>query len=139
MHQYDLVSRTGDDRPAFFAVCAGPWASRDTQMTELINKKLLNLQEEYFMKKFIKKITHTAKSAVTCVKTAAVNSMSAVLAFNRRAVCGNAGEGYIDTAVKVLIAVVLGALVLAGLYAILNDTVMPTVTQKITEMFSYNG
>ena len=73
------------------------------------------------MKKFIKKITHTAKSAVTCVKTAAVNSMSAVLAFNRRAVCGNAGEGYIDTAVKVLIAVVLGALVLAGLYAILND------------------
>lgn len=77
------------------------------------------------MKKFIKKITHTAKSAVTCVKTAAVNSMSAVLAFNRRAVCGNAGEGYIDTAVKVLIAVVLGALVLAGLYAILNDT-MPT-------------
>lgn len=106
---------------------------------QLTNKKLLNLQEEYFMKKFIKKITHTAKSAVTCVKTAAVNSMSAVLAFNRRAVCSNAGEGYIDTAVKVLIAVVLGALVLAGLYAILNDTVMPTVTQKITEMFSYNG
>ena len=105
----------------------------------LTNKKLLNLQEEYFMKKFIKKITHTAKSAVTCIKTAAVNSRSAVLAFNRRAVCSNAGEGYIDTAVKVLIAVVLGALVLAGLYAILNDTVMPTVTQKITEMFSYNG
>ena len=66
------------------------------------------------MKKFIKKITHTAKSTVTCVKTAAVNSMSAVLAFNRRAVCSNAGEGYIDTAVKALIAVVLGALVLAG-------------------------
>lgn len=79
------------------------------------------------MKKFINKIAHTAKSAVTRVKTAAANSMSAVLAFNRRAVCGNAGEGYIDTAVKVLIAVVLGALVLAGLYAILNDTVMPTV------------
>lgn len=91
------------------------------------------------MKKFINKITHTAKSTVTRVKTAAANSMSAAHAFNRRAVCGNAGEGYIDTAVKVLIAVVLGALVLAGLYAILNDTVMPTVTQKITEMFSYNG
>jgi hypothetical protein len=123
----------------FCCLRVGPWASCNTQMTELANKKLLNLQEEYFMKKFIKKITHTAKSAVTCVKTAAVNSLSAVLAFNRRAVCSNAGEGYIDTAVKVLIAVVLGALVLAGLYAILNDTVMPTVTQKITEMFSYNG
>ena len=57
----------------------------------------------------------------------------------RLAATRRSGEGYIDTAVKVLIAVVLGALVLAGLYAILNDTVMPTVTQKITEMFSYNG
>ena len=37
------------------------------------------------MKKFINKIAHTAKSAVTRVKTAAANSMSAVLAFNRRA------------------------------------------------------
>ena len=74
------------------------------------------------MKKFIK---NTANS---------IRSKAIRLAATRRS-----GEGYIDTAVKVLIAVVLGALVLAGLYAILNDTVMPTVTQKITEMFSYNG
>lgn len=74
------------------------------------------------MKKFIK---NTANS---------VRAKAIRFAATRRS-----GEGYIDTAVKVLIAVVLGALVLAGLYAILNDTVMPTVTQKITEMFSYNG
>ena len=91
------------------------------------------------MKKFIKKITHTAKSAVTCVKTAAVNSMSAVLAFNRRAVCSNAGEGYIDTAIKILIAVVLGALLLAGLYTLFGDTVLPTVTQRVEDMFNYAG
>lgn len=91
------------------------------------------------MKKFIKKITHTAKSAVTCVKTAVGNSMSAVLAFNRRAVCGNAGEGYIDTAVKILIAVVLGALLLAGLYALFGDVVMPTLNQRIKDMFNYAG
>ena len=34
---------------------------------------------------------------------------------------------------------ILGALVLAGLYAVLNDTVMPTVTQRIQEMFNYAG
>ena len=28
---------------------------------------------------------------------------------------------------------------LAGLYAVLNDTVMPTVTQRIQEMFNYAG
>ena len=84
------------------------------------------------MKKLFKNVTNSVKTTVANIK-------SSVVAFNRRAVCGNAGEGYIDTAVKVLIAVVLGALVLAGLYAILNDTVMPTVTQKINEMFNYAG
>ena len=84
------------------------------------------------MKKLFKNVTNS-------VKTTAANIKSSVVAFNRRAVCGNAGEGYIDTAVKVLIAVVLGALVLAGLYAVLNDTVMPTVTERIQEMFNYAG
>ena len=74
------------------------------------------------MKKFIK---NTANS----IRTKAIR-----LAATRRS-----GEGYIDTAVKILIAVVLGALVLAGLYAVLNDTVMPTVTQRIQEMFNYAG
>ncbi len=41
--------------------------------------------------------------------------------------------------VKILIAVVIGALLLAGLYALFNTTIMPTVTTKITELFSYNG
>lgn len=84
------------------------------------------------MKKLFKNVTNS-------VKTTAANIKSSVIAFNRRVVCDNAGEGYIDTAVKILIAVVLGALVLAGLYAILNDTVMPSVTQKINEMFNYGG
>ena len=51
------------------------------------------------MKKFIK---NTANS----IRTKAIR-----LAATRRS-----GEGYIDTAVKILIAVVLGALLLAGLY-----------------------
>ena len=79
------------------------------------------------------------KNVANSVKATAANIKSSVVVFNRRAVCCNAGEGYIDTAVKVLIAVVLGALVLAGLYAVLNDTVMPTVTQRIQEMFNYAG
>ena len=49
------------------------------------------------------------------------------------------GENYVDTAVKILIAVVLGALLLAGLYTLFGDVVMPTLTQKIQEMFNYRG
>lgn len=49
------------------------------------------------------------------------------------------GEGYVDTAVKILIAVVLGALLLAGLYALFNNTVLPTLVNRIKEMFNYAG
>lgn len=49
------------------------------------------------------------------------------------------GENYVDTAVKILIAVVLGALRLAGLYALFGDVVMPTLTQRIQDMFNYAG
>ena len=55
------------------------------------------------------------------------------------AVSNNKGEGYIDTAVKIVIAVVLGALLLAGLYALFGDVVMPTLVQRIRNMFNYAG
>ena len=41
------------------------------------------------------------------------------------------GENYVDTAVKILIAVVIGAL--------FGDVVMPTLTRRIQEMFNYAG
>ena len=48
-------------------------------------------------------------------------------------------EGYVDSGVKILIAVVIGALLLAGLYALFNSTIMPTVTSKIQSLFNYSG
>ena len=84
------------------------------------------------MKKFMNNVTSRSMSAVRSVKDKVVD-------FHQRAVSGYAGEGYIDTAVKILIAVVLGALLLAGLYALFNDTVMPTVTKRIIDMFNYAG
>lgn len=49
------------------------------------------------------------------------------------------GEGYIDTVIVILIAVVLGALLLGGLYALFGDLVLPTLTRRIQEMFNYVG
>lgn len=71
-----------------------------------------------------KKIREKVNGAVVSVKTAIAN---------RKA------EGYVDSGVKILIAVVIGALLLAGLYALFNSTIMPTVTQKVTELFNYKG
>lgn len=49
------------------------------------------------------------------------------------------GSGYVDQAVVILIAVVLGALLLAGLYALFGDVVLPEITRRIQEMFNYAG
>lgn len=69
-----------------------------------------------------------------------VNAFTMTYAIKARmAIKGNKGEGYIDTAVKILIAVVLGALLLAGLYALFGEVVMPTLEQRIRNMFNYAG
>lgn len=41
-------------------------------------------------------------------------------------------------AVKILMSVVIGALVLGGLYLLFKDTVLPTLTQKIKDMVNFN-
>ena len=50
-----------------------------------------------------------------------------------------AKKSYIDTAIVILISVVLGALRLAGLYALFGDVVLPELTSRINEMFNYAG
>ena len=76
------------------------------------------------MKKFIAKIREKFQSA-TANAVVAVSNIKA--------------EGYVDSGVKILIAVVIGALLLAGLYTLFNGTIMPTVTSKIQSLFNYKG
>ena len=67
------------------------------------------------------------------------NKLSAIATRTKTALANTRGEGYVDTGVKILIAVVIGALLLAGLYTLFNTTIMPTVTTKVTELFGYQG
>ena len=82
------------------------------------------------------------KTVMNTVKTGIVTRLSSVrnrLQQAKAVLADNTGEGYVDSGVKILIAVVIGALLLAGLYALFNTTIMPTVTQKVTDLFSYSG
>ena len=49
------------------------------------------------------------------------------------------GENFVDSGIKILIAVVIGALLLAGLYALFGDTILPTLTNKVKQMFNFKG
>ena len=48
-------------------------------------------------------------------------------------------ETYVDTGVKVLIAVVVGGLVLVLTYSLFEDTIMPSVVTKVQALFNYAG
>ena len=76
------------------------------------------------MKKLINSIKTKVNSAIISARTA-IESTS--------------GEGYIDTGVKIIIGVVIGGVILAGLYALFNTTIIPTLTSNITQMFNYAG
>lgn len=49
------------------------------------------------------------------------------------------GEGYVDTGIKILIAVVIGALLLAGSYLLFDGTILPTLKTKVIDMFNFRG
>lgn len=53
----------------------------------------------------------------------------------RQVISNQRGDFYISDAVKIIIAVVLGALLLAALTTIFNGTVIPRITQEITRLF----
>ena len=67
------------------------------------------------------------------------NKLATIATRTKTELANNRGEGYVDTGVKILIAVVIGALLLAGLYTLFNTTIMPTVITKVTELFNYQG
>ena len=67
------------------------------------------------------------------------NKITNAAAAVQTAIANKRAEGYVDSGVKILIAVVIGALLLGLLYTLFSGTIMPTVTQKIISLFSYAG
>ena len=76
----------------------------------------------------MKKLFNSIRSKFNSMATRATVAVSNIKA-----------EGYVDSGVKILIAVVIGALLLGGLYTLFGDVIMPTVTQKIQGLFNYAG
>ena len=76
----------------------------------------------------MKKLIHSIRNKVNSIRTSA-----------KTALTSKAGEGYIDTGVKIIIGVVVGGVILAGLYAPFNTTIIPTLGTKISEMFNYGA
>ena len=80
------------------------------------------------MKNIFNKIQSKINSLTIRTKTAVAAAVD-----NTRA------EGFVDTGVKIIIAVVVGAVVLGGLYALFNGVILPRLNTEIGEMFNYTA
>ena len=87
------------------------------------------------MKRFFQKLANAFRSAVETVKTILTRKVTQTKA----ALASAVGEGYVDSGVKIIIAVVVGGVLLAWLYALFKTTILPTLNTKITGMFGYTG
>lgn len=76
------------------------------------------------MKKFFNKMQNKVNALVIRAKTTLDNAKA---------------EGYIDTGVKIIIGVVVGAVILGGLYALFDNVILPTLETRIDGMFDYAG
>ena len=76
------------------------------------------------MKKFFNKVQNKANELAIRAKSALNNTRA---------------EGYIDTGVKIIIGVVVGAVVLGGLYALFSGVILPRLNTEIQGMFNYAG
>lgn len=75
------------------------------------------------------------KNKMLMAQIKVINKMKDV----KEAVTSKSGEGFVDTAVKILMSIVIGRLILAGLYMLFKDTILPTLTQRIKDMFNFKG
>ena len=91
-----------------------------------------------FIRKAINFVRNVGKTVKNFISGSIRNVRTAFARMTAVAACAR-GENYVDSGVKILIAVVVGALLLAGLYALFGDVVLPTVTQRVTDMFNFNG
>lgn len=57
----------------------------------------------------------------------------------KHAMANKAGEAYVDSGVKILIAVVVGAILMAGVVALFNGIILPEAGNRITELFKSAG
>ena len=90
------------------------------------------------MKKLIGKVTGIYVVVVAFVANMFNNTMAA-LSRPRAILAENRAEGFVDTAVKILIAIVIGALILGGLYLLFSGTILPELTRRIQDMFNFSG
>lgn len=55
----------------------------------------------------------------------------------KKSLLNKSGEGHIDTGIKIIIGIVIGALILGGLYALFDNLVMPKLNAKVQDIMHY--
>jgi hypothetical protein len=99
----------------------------DNRGETFIDTAIFSVQGDYDTMNMIQKIKYKVKKCMFNV----MNNLNVVYGRTRVILADQSGQGALDQVVSILISIVLGALLLAGLYALFADTLLPAIQEKL--------
>lgn len=100
-----------------------------------VDSAVFPVQDSYDRMNTIEKIKYKFRKLMRNM----MNSLNMVYGRTRIILADQSGQGALDQVVSILISIVLGALLLAGLYALFADTLLPAIQEKVMDIFDYAG
>jgi len=67
------------------------------------------------------------------------NKVNALALKAKMALEAKKAELYVDKGVGIIIAVVVGAAIMAGIYALFKTTIIPNMNTKVSDLWTYTG
>lgn len=100
-----------------------------------VDSAVFPVQDSYDRMNTIERLKYRIKKW----KFKTVRNMKTLFTRTRVILADQSGQGALDQVVSILISIVLGALILAGLYALFGDIILPLIEERIMEIFDYAG
>ena len=109
-------------------ICRGVIETTDSRYIRILEIEPLNFVLRSPEEQHMKKLYITLR-----------NKSNSIAARAKIALDSKRAEMYVDKGVGIIIAVVVGGVLLAGIYSLFNTTIIPKMTTEISNMFNYAG
>lgn len=107
----------------------------DTSGEGYIDTAVFPVQDDYDRMNTIQKI----KYQIIMEKFKLINNLNALFRRTRFILADQRGQTALDQVVAILISIVLGSLLLAGLYALFSNILLPAIQERVMDIFDYAG
>jgi hypothetical protein len=108
---------------------------KDQRGEGFVDSAVLPFQDDYETMNTMQKIKYRVKKW----KFNVTNNLSILFRRTRVILADQRGQGALDQVVSILISIVLGSMLLAGLYALFSNILLPAIQERVMDIFNFAG